>query len=264
MFDVRRLFDTDPAPDPCEPGTEVIEREDLVLRYRRSATRAPWTSSVLRARWREADAERGIDEVMRYFAERDSGFTWHVSDADAPLDLGARLERRGFVLDALVDKLVATLPIVGLRTNPAIAIREVTDETTLRDSVQAQHPDWEKERREALIRERRAYLACDGHLRHFAVAYLDEQPIASARWRVDEPHRAVLLTGAETLPEFRNRGAYSTLVDYRAARGLERDCRYATILADVTTSAPILRKRGFAPVGRATVYLWPGSRSSSS
>lgn len=201
--DLRRLFDRDPTPDPCEPGVEVLEREDLLLWFRPSATRTPWTSGVLHHRWSASEAEHGIDEVLAFFAARDTSFSWHVPDDGQPTDLGERLERR-------------------------------------------------------------AYIACSGHRRQFAVAYLDGRPIASARWLFDRRHPAIGFTGAETLPEYQNRGAYSTLVDYRATRGLERGCRYATILADVRTSAPILRKRGFVRVGTAAVCLSPGSRDSFS
>ncbi|HLQ04114.1 MAG TPA: GNAT family N-acetyltransferase, partial [Verrucomicrobiae bacterium] len=107
-------------------------------------------------------------------------------------------------------------------------------------------------------------LGCRERRRRFAVAYLDGRPIAAARWRYGSLHPAVHLSGAETLPEFRNRGAYSTLVEFRARQALQRGKRYATIIADETTSAPILMKRGFVSVGRATIYLWPSDRFSSS
>ena len=261
--DLRRLFDRDPRPDPCEP-TEVVHRDDLVLWHRPSATRSPWASGVLHYRWTEASADRGIDEVLSYFAARDAPFTWHVPDDGQPSDLGARLRARGFILEAQTDMLVADLPIVGLRINPAIGVVDVTNERTLRDSVLVQHPDWDDERRDRLLRERRAYLGCAGHLRHFALAYLDGRPIASARWRFSTRFRAIGLSGAETLPAYQNRGAYSTLVDYRARIALARGCQYVTILADVRMSAPILRKRGFASVGTAEIYVWPETRSSSS
>lgn len=263
-LDLRRLFDRDPRPDPCAPGTEVVVRDDLLLWHRPTATRSPWASGVLRYRWSAAEADEGISEVLRFFAERGTGFSWHVPDDGEPPNLGERLAARGFHLEAETDLLVAELPITGLRTNPEIEVRAVGDERTLRDSVVVQQPDWDEERRRALIDERRAYVACPGHQGHFAVAYIRDEPIAAARWRFDARRPAIGLTGAETLPEHRNRGAYSTLVAYRGDRGIERGCRWATILADVTTSAPILRKRGFRAVGSARIYLWVAERSSSS
>ena len=52
--------------------------------------------------------------------------------------------------------------------------------------------------------------------------------------------------------------------EYRARRAMARGLRYAKILADESISAPILRKRGFNSFGRATIYLSPDKRSSSS
>lgn len=262
--DLRRFFDRDPTPDPCEPKMEVVERPDVVLWHRPSATGSPWTSGVLHYRWTPEEADSRIDWIMRFFADRNAAFSWHVPDDGEPADLGARLEARGFHLDGRAEMLVATLPILGLRVNPSIEVREVADERTLRDSVLVQHPDWDAATQDALVRERRAYLACPGHPRQFAVAYLDDVAVAAARWHFDTRYPVIALTGAETLAAHRNRGAYSTLVAYRGARGMEHACLYATIQADVTTSAPILRRRGFTSVGTAAFYVSPERRSSSS
>jgi GNAT superfamily N-acetyltransferase len=262
--DLAALFEPDPRPDPCEPRMEVVHTADRILWHRPTATFTPWTSGVLWVRWEEADADRGIDEVLRFFEARTARFTWSVRHDTLPADLGARLESRGFLLEARTLMLAARLPVVGLRTNPDIAIREVNDAATMRDSIQVEHPDWDEARRATLLSERLAYIACAERNRYFAVAYLEDRPVSAARWRFNLRRPAIHLSGAETLPEFRHRGAYSTLVDHRARLAAQRGCRFATILADESTSAPILRKRGFVATGATTIYLSPAVRSNSS
>jgi hypothetical protein len=264
MSDLAELFEIDPRPDPCDPGMEVVHTDDRVLWHRPTATRNPWASGVLWTRFSAANAERGIDEVLEYFSKRRTGFTWTIRPDTTPNDLATRLEARGLLVEARTYWLAARLPIAGLRTNPDIVVREVDGAEGMRHSIEVEHPDWVDARRALLLEERLAYVGCRGRRRHFAVAYLGGQAISAARWRLDSHRRAIHLSGAETLPEFRRRGAYSTLVDFRARTALEHGLRYATINADETTSAPILMKRGFISAGRATIYLAPEVLVSSS
>ena len=263
LTSLARLFEPDPRADPCEPQTEIVHRQDRLIRHRPSAAGGPWASTVVWVRWRDDETDRRIDEVLDFFSTRAAHFIWSVGPQTEPADLGDRLLAHGFELVARTQLMVATLPIAGLRVNTDIAVREVEDAATMRDSLAVEHPDWETDRVAALLSERMAYLACPGRSRHFAVAYLAGAPVSAARWRFNEREPAVHLSGAETLMPYRRRGAYSTLVSYRARIALERGCRYATIFADDSTSAPILAKRGFRSVGRARYYLSP-SRSKSS
>lgn len=258
-----RLFEPDPRPDPCEPRTEIVHRDDRLIRHRPAAAGGPWASTVVWVRWRDDEADRRIDEVLDFFSTRAAHFIWSVGPQTEPADLGERLLARGFELVARTQLMVATLPVAGFRVNPQIAVREVADEATMRDSLAVEHPDWEPQRIAALLSERMDYLGCAQRSRHFAVAYLGGEPVSAARWRFHDREPAVHLSGAETLMPYRRRGAYSTLVEYRTRAALERGCRYATIFADETTSGPILAKRGFGSVGRASYYLSP-SRSKSS
>jgi hypothetical protein len=49
---------------------------------------------------------------------------------------------------------------------------------------------------------------------------------------------------------------YSTLVAFRTEHAAREGASRASIIAEVGTSAPILLKRGFVDLGRATFYLW--------
>ena len=56
------------------------------------------------------------------------------------------------------------------------------------------------------------------------------------------------------MPQARCRGVYSTLSAYRADRARERGLEYACIVADPTTSGPIVAKAGFVDHGPQLVF----------
>lgn len=63
-----------------------------------------------------------------------------------------------------------------------------------------------------------------------------------------EPSGVMYLRNAVTLPRYRNRGVYLSLVGYRLAVARDAGCRAAVVQAQTGTSAPILLKRGFERV----------------
>lgn len=239
--------------DCPSPGTETIERDDLLLRATPYAF--PWASSVRRARWSEANAERGIDEVLAFFRARGRRFVWLVGPSSRPLDLGERLRARGFKRDVEEDEriLAARLPIAGLAENRAVELLEVADEETLRASVELTTERW----REDLLADRRRYLACRERRGGFLVARLDSVTVGTAGWTYTADGRAVLLNGGVVRPDFRRRGVYSAMVRWRAQRARERGCAFAVLIANPRTSGPILDKRGFVDLGAMSIYYSP-------
>lgn len=64
-----------------------------------------------------------------------------------------------------------------------------------------------------------------------------------------------LLWGGETHPEFRGRGLYRAVVAARLRALLNHtQASFAAVYADVRTSARILTRFGFRPIGRAEVW----------
>lgn len=92
---------------------------------------------------------------------------------------------------------------------------------------------------------------------HAAVAFLDGRPVGTARWFIHSDLRGVEFVGAETLSDYRRRGVYTTLVACRVGRAAREGCTFAGIIADGSTSTPILVKRDFKDLGRATFFLRP-------
>jgi hypothetical protein len=238
------------------PATEVVARGDLLFATR-GVPDDPWSTEVFWARWNESEIDRRITEVLDYFRPRRQGFVWRVADHSSPASLVDHLAARGFIREMECQMLVATLPITGLRVNPSVIVREVVDRAGLEDAERVQHPDWDADRLARRLDDRMSALGTD---QHFAVAYLDDRPVGNARWLIHRTIGAVEFNGAETLVAYRERGVYSTLAAFRAARAAQTGCHVVGINADRGTSAPILLKRGFQDLGPITFFLWPASR----
>jgi GNAT superfamily N-acetyltransferase len=82
------------------------------------------------------------------------------------------------------------------------------------------------------------------------LAYLEDRPVAFAV--ADRGPAGLYLGGASTLPEDRGRGCYSALVRARWDEAIRLGLPGLAVQAQYGTSAPILRRLGFAEV--ATVH----------
>lgn len=248
------VWDYDPRFLP--EAVELLERPDLLLWTRPSPSK--WASRVAYARWSEADAERGIDEVLAFFRARDRSFVWYVGPSSSPRDLVERLERRGLVRERPPGHLLAAeLPLHDLRTNPDVLVVEARDRAELETYARSAHPEWSDGQVRDSIPERELLHRVYGDRAGMLLAYLDDALVGNAAWRDSTDGRAEYLTGAGTKPEFRGRGVYQTLVRYRTERGLARGCRYAVINARSDTSMPILLRRGFVDLGELPVLSFP-------
>ncbi len=236
--------------------TEIVARSDVLISVR-PLREHPWASQVYWTRWGENEVESRITEVLEFFSVRRQAFVWLVTDQSRPASLRQRLEARGFIRELEGRMLMTALPIVGLRVNPEVRIEEVVDRGGMEDALGVDHPGWDASRLRPYVDDRVQRLGTDWHA---AVAYLDDRPVGTARWFIHRALRAVELSGAEVLAEFRQRGIYSSLVSFRTLHAAKLGCIAAGIIADGNTSAPILLKRGFEDLGRATFLLWPSSR----
>ncbi len=239
----------------------MVQLPDRLLWSSRSTSHG--SNRVAWVKWTEDEAEHGINEVLEYYRERDRAFSWCVGPSSTPSDLPLRLEARGLVRIDTFLMLTATLPSAPLRTNPEVRITEVSDEAGLRvhtEISQATHGHWSPEEFIEALNERRSYLAFSQRRGGFLLGYLGQQVVANAGWRDSRDGRCLYLTGAHTLPAYRNRGVYSTLLAYRLALAARRGCAYAAIRADPLTSAPILLKRGFANHGVLPMYARQDAR----
>jgi GNAT superfamily N-acetyltransferase len=236
------LYDYEPEWTP--DGLVEINRAD-VLAWKRPG----WSvghSRVVYAKWSAPDVDKRVDELLAFFG--DTPFNWHVGPSSSPRDLVNRLMTRGLRLVAEPRMMTITLPLPDdWPVNREVRIVEVADAEMARLGLRLAHHDSPEIERDVV--ERMAYLGLPSRRGGFLVAYIGDVPCANAGYRYSSDGRCVYLTGAETVEQFRGQGVYKTLIAHRAAQGVDRGCVFASILANVQTSGPILARRGFADHG---------------
>lgn len=234
----------DPAP---EAGIRLEAVGDVVRAVGHYA-------GIIYSRLSEASADRAIEDQVAYFTPLGQAVEWKVYGHDRPSDLGARLAAHGFRADEpetlmVFDLARGTPPAVP---SPNIEIRRVPDEAGVNDLIAV--------RSEALGRNESTmadlFLARlgDPTLGLF-VAYADGVPVAAGRLEMPPDRSFAGLWGGATVPAFRGRGIYRTLVAERAREAQRRGYRYLRVDAR-DTSRPILERLGFVPLTTVTGWVW--------
>lgn len=91
----------------------------------------PLFNSVVRARLSDAEADAGIDARIRACAHRRVPMLWWTGPQSTPVDLAARLERRGFVTEPAFGMAADLESMAALPRDRDITVDEVDDDTTL-------------------------------------------------------------------------------------------------------------------------------------
>ncbi|AEV83192.1 N-acetyltransferase GCN5 [Actinoplanes sp. SE50] len=217
------------------------------LRYTRNAGTAQDWNAVVWSDLDEETADAEIAEQVRYFAGRGVGFEWKTYGHDRPADLGARLERAGFVPGEPESLMIAPIGELDLDVAPPDGVRlvPVTDAAGLALLIRASESafgepagSWRHQEPASL----RAFVAMAG-----------DEPISGARMEVHEGTAFASLWGGGTVEKWRGRGVYRALVACRAR--IAADLGYEYLQVDASDqSRPILLRLGFAAVGTTTPY----------
>lgn len=243
----RATYDFDWRP----PGWESIDRPDVFAWQWPNDWHAD-SRGVARATFADTDVPARIDEVRAFFARHHRTGRWHVGPSTRSRALvDALRERAGSVFQPRL--MTAELAHVRFDTNPDVHVAEVATRDVLEQWLAACFTFLDDSELRSEVDRRMSYLSSrrrGGDL----VAYLGGALVGSASWRDASDGRAVQFVGGWTAQEARHRGVYSTLCAYRADRARERGLRYATIIADPTTSAPIVAKAGFVDHGPDLVF----------
>ena len=213
------------------------------------------------ARWAPAEADARIEATIDWHRQRGIGCLWWVSPTDTPPDLPARLESHGLALAGQVMMMARvgldSLDDIPVNTGVTVEVVDGTDEAVVEAAIQVtavcfhmtpeqvarSRPQWHERLRDPkLSREQALFLA-----------RLDGEPVATGRvvMRAGLAH----LVGAGTLPSFRGRRIYSTLLRRRleAARG--RGYQIAVIDAG-PMSRRVVEKYGFRYLGTSHILAW--------
>ncbi|MBI3914417.1 MAG: GNAT family N-acetyltransferase [Chloroflexi bacterium] len=220
----------------------------------------PGSNGVGGTRWSEAEADARIEELLKYHHARNIGFAWFVGDYDTPADLSARLEQHGFALagdQAMMGRV--DLEHLDIPINPQIEIEllDGSDDDALEATLQIIARGFNMT--EHQVNERRPGFMerlKDAKRREDDIEYLarlDGKPVAEAHLVL----RAGIayLAGAVTLPEYRGKKIYSTLLRRRLEDARARGYHVAAIHAE-PMSRRVVSRYGFKEYARVRVYGW--------
>jgi len=227
---------------PPEPGIRFETHASIV----RAIGHYAW---IVNSSLTEANADRAIEGEMAHFTASGLEVEWKVYGHDRPSDLGARLAAHGFESGETETLMVFDLSQdIDAGVRPGIEIRRVRDEAGLDDLVAATSAAFgrDERRRIDLFRTRLG----DGTPGLF-VAYVDGAPAAAGRLEMPVGRSFAGLWGSGTVPAFRGRGIYRTLVAVRAREAKRGGYRHLYVEAR-TTSRPILERLGFTPLRAVT------------
>jgi GNAT superfamily N-acetyltransferase len=201
-----------------------------------------------------------LDELIagqvRFFAEQGVRFEWKLHGHDKPDDLADRLRAAGFVPEETETVVIAEAAVIAAepRLPEGVRLREVTSRVdfdrigAFEEAVWGDPHAWLGESLEA---ERRV----DPEALTVVVAESDGAIISAAWVRFAADTDFASFWGGATLPAWRGRGIYRSLVAYRAKLAVRRGFRYVEVDAS-ENSRPILERLGFVAVTTTTPFVW--------
>ncbi|MFD1206316.1 MULTISPECIES: GNAT family N-acetyltransferase [Sporosarcina] len=193
----------------------------------------------------EENARKIIQEELDHFKRLGIGFEWKVYSYDKPDYLKELLEEEGFMSEpreALMVMDIHDMPSL-LGVDEEIHIKEIIDEKGVRDIISLIDFIWQESHEELgnrLWRDKQ-----DDPDSLFLYGVYDGEKLVSACWMyLEENSSFASLWGGSTLPEYRGKGYYTSLLSIRAKKAAEQGYRFLTVDAS-PMSQPILQKHGF-------------------
>ena len=251
------LYDLEQRREVVFFGFKRLETEYVV----RQISQFDINSAISYSRLLDASAEPAIEEEINFFSALDHRFEWKVFDYDEPCDLRARLAAHGFESEepeALMVLDLASVPDIQWGVSN-VDVRQIADAVQLADVKRVEEAVW-KEDFTWLVKDLSLALVQDpAHLSVYVV-YVDGKPVSSAWIRFHPNSQFASLWGGSTLPGFRGKGFYRSLVASRAREALSRNVRFLTVDAS-PMSQPVLDRLGFRLISYSHPCVWksPGN-----
>lgn len=237
------------------PDTQRIERPGWFQLTTPSLTRGG-LNEVAHAVLTEAEADEVIDRTIAHYRAIGLHFRWSVTPDSAPADLAERLRARGLVESWTCGMARDTTPLVarprgeGDGDEDPVEVHEVgaalVDELT---AVMAE--GWGMDPA-ALAPLHTQILGAHAQGQRLYLARRHGRGAGTAGAALLE--RSVYLIGGVVLPQHRQRGVYSALVDARLAAARAHGLALATVQARADSAAPLLEHLGFRTVCRFPMY----------
>jgi GNAT superfamily N-acetyltransferase len=233
-----------------EPGA-VVERDAGTVRVVGSPDR--W-SGVIWSELSRDDVDTVIEDQVAVFGAVGRAWEWKYYSYDQPPTLPERLRAHGLVPDEVESLMVANIDDLDLQVAaPAgVEVIEVLDESGVRDMVQVHDQAFGGDHR-AMGRSVLADISDRPEAVAAFVAYAGEVPISAGRIEFHVGTDFASLWGGGTVPDWRGRGVFRSLVSHRAARARAAWFRYLQVDAS-PQSRPILERLGFVELATTTPF----------
>lgn len=205
-----------------------------------------------------AGADAVIAAQISRFAPLSRPWEWKQYSYDQPPDLSDRLLAAGFRPEPTEALLVAEIADLTLDVpRPAgVELRAVVDQRGV-DALVRVHDEVFGGDHSAIGRTLLAALAHQPSTTEAVVALAGRAPVAAGRVEFHPGTDFASLWGGGTLPAWRGRGVFRSLVAHRAALAWARGFRYLQVDAS-PDSRPILRGLGFVELATTTPFVHPG------
>jgi len=264
LHDLLELYDQDQRRDLIDP----LYRREVDGGVVRAVPLMPGRLGfVTYSHLGESDVEDAIQSQVDYFTSLGVNFEWKHYDHDTPPDLKDRLRRRGFEIEESEAILVCELdtpptsllqPLPILDAPPAEAsglhIQQIRDPRALGPLVELEEAIWET-KMDWLYDHLGLYLRDYPDLLSVYLAYIDSVPACAAWVFYQSSSQFASLWGGSTLPQFRQRGLYKSLLAVRMQEAMRRGFRFLMVDAS-PMSQPILKKFGFRLLDYSTPCNW--------
>jgi hypothetical protein len=211
-----------------------------------------------------ANADAIIEREVARARDQGLRMSWKMYTHDRPADLHDRLVAHSFEaqdLEAVMALELAAAPAELLaqppdRTETGIEIRRITGPENIADVIGLETAIWDTDHSWlTFIAEQ---MRDQPDTMSMYCAYVDGVA-ASAGWiRFPRSGRFASLWGGSTLPAYRQRGLYTTLLAVRTQEAIRRGYRFLTIDAS-PMSRPIVEKHGFRLLTQAQDHDWAAS-----
>ena len=253
---VLAAFDEQIRHNPQSGAGSRIEHDGRVTRH--VSDDNSWNSVI----WSDLDptnADEIIDQQIRRFADATEPWEWKYYSYDQPPDLPDRLLSAGFTRDEDEALLVAEIADLAVDVPPpdGVELRPVTDERDV-EALVAVHDEVFGGDHSSIGRSILAGLAHEPTTVAAVVAWAGGTPVSAARVEFYLDTDFASLWGGGTLPEWRGRGVFRSVVAYRAALAARRGFRYLQVDA-LPPSRPILQRLGFHELATTTPFMHPGA-----
>ena len=239
------------------PQRELYEGPDLI----RFVTGVPFPlfNGVFRARLTPDTVDAAIGETLARGASRGAPLFWWIGPDTQPSDLGAYLERHGFIHAGDTPGMAVDLLALN-EDQPApanLTIKHVEDLETLKiwARVVAAGSGAPEPIHEALIDlEVGVGIAPNGSRRRY-IGYQNGAPVAAAALVLNGGVAGIFAVA--TLPEARRQGIGAALTLAPLREACAAGYRVGTLQAS-EMGFPVYRRLGFQEVCTFGLYLWPG------